>query len=233
MSPATRGQATGIAGLGAGGIIVLGLLPVAADEMLVAQPLGLLALLAGFGAVAMTLAAVAALAGNRHLVAARLEAASLWAACGLAVLLSAAAVTASASALDLRDIVFAQDNTGMYLLHQPVAAALFLAAVALAGQEPALAAVLGPRTRPRLVAEALVVAALAATFATLFLGGFAGGGMPEPLLLALKTSAAALVLVLARGRLAGLAHGPRLALAWLAALAGLVNLAGTIVLVGS
>lgn len=227
-----REQAMGIAGLGTGGLIVALMLPYATDARVDAEPLGVLAVLAGFGSLAVMLAVAAALTGSRHLVAARLEAAALWAGCGLAVLLAVGAIATSAQTLDLRDVVLAQRNTAIYAFRQPVAAAIYATALALAWQESALHAVLGPRTGERMVAQVLVVAALAGTGATLFLGGSAGERLAEPAWLALKTAGYALVLLLVRWRLEGLADGARLALAWLVAGAALLNLMGTFVMVG-
>jgi len=221
-----------VAGLAAGALVVATVIPTAADQpWFPALSLGMLVAGAGFGTLALAGAVGTAAAGERRHVPARLESAALWAACGLAALASLAAVAASAETLNLALVVAAQQNTGLYLLKQPAAASVFLAALALAGQAPALRAVLGPPSRPRTVAEAIVIVVLAALGATLFLGGHAGAGLPGPVWLLLKTAVVSLALVAMRRRLAGLADGPRLAIAWAAAMVGLLNLAITLVLV--
>ena len=233
MNDVRRADTAGaIATLGAGALVVATLIPFA-DEQALFPALGLGVLLAatGLGGLALAVAVTAAASGERRLIPARLESAALWAACGLAALSALAAVAATAETLNLSLIVHAQLNTSLYVLKQPAAASVYLAALALAGQPPALRAVLGPPSLPRAITEATLVVVLAALGATLFLGGFAGGGLPAPAWVLAKTAVVALTLVAMRRRLAGLAHGPRLAIAWAAALVGLVNLAITLVLV--
>jgi NADH:ubiquinone oxidoreductase subunit H len=223
--------AVAIAALGAGALVVATLIPFA-DEPVVfpALDLGVLLAATGLGGLALAVAVTAAATGERRAIPARLESAALWAACGLAALSSLAAVAATAETLNLTLIVAAQLNTSLYVLKQPAAASVYLAALALAGQPPALRAVLGPPSLPRAVSEATLVMVLGALGATLFLGGFGGEGLPGPVWLLAKTVVVALTLVAMRRRLAGLAHGPRLAIAWAAALVGLINLAVTLVL---
>lgn len=224
--------AVAIAGFGGGALVVATLIPFAPEQPLFpALNLGLLVAAVGLGGLVLAVSVAAAASGERRHVPARLEAAALWAACGLAALSALAAVAATAETLNLALIVAAQRNTALYVLKQPAAASVFLAAVALAGQPPALRAVLGPPSPPRASAEAMVVVVLSALGATLFLGGFAGAGLPAPAWVLAKTAVVAVALLVMRRRLAGLPHGPRLAIAWAAALIGLVNLAITLVLV--
>jgi len=221
-----------IAGLAAGALVVATVIPLAAEQpWFPALGLGLLVAAGFLGALTVAGAVGVAAAGEPRLVPARLESAALWAACGLAALASMAAVAATAETLNLALIVAAQQNTGLYLLKQPAAASVYLAALALAGQAPALRAVLGPPSRPRAVTEAILIAVLAALGATIFLGGFAGAGLPGPAWLLLKTAVVSVALVAMRRRLSGLADGPRLAIAWAAAIVGLINLAITLALV--
>jgi len=223
----TRGaEASAVAGLGIGALVMATLIPVAPDQTFFPPPtLGLLVFLVGLGGLMLTFAATAVVTGARSGVAARLEAASLWGACGLAVLTAFGAVAVTAETLSLQNIVLAQQNTALFALRQPAAASVYVVALALAGQSPALRTVFGPLSGPRLLAESAVVLVLSALGATLFLGGFAGGWLAAPLWVLVKTLAVTALLMLARDRLAGLAHGPRLAIAWLAALVGFVNLA--------
>lgn len=224
--------ALAIAAFGAGALVVATLIPVAVEQAVFpALGLGLLLAAAGLGGLALALAAGTAAQGDTHHLPARLESLALWSACGLAALSACAAVAATAESLNLAFIVAAQRNTSLYVVKQPAAASVFLAALALAGQPPVLRAVLGPPTLARAVAEVLLIIVSAALGATLFLGGFAGDGLPAPLWLIIKTVVVALALVAMRRRLAGLHHGPRLAIAWAAALVGLLNLAVTLVLV--
>jgi NADH-quinone oxidoreductase subunit H len=224
--------AVAIAGLGAGALVVATLIPFAPEQSVFpALNLGLLVAAVGLGGLVLVISVGSAAAGERRHVPARLESAALWAACALAALSAVAAVAATAETLNLALIVAAQRNTSLYLLKQPAAASVFLAAIALAGQAPALRAVLGPPSLPRLTAETIVVVVLSALGATLFLGGFAGAGPPAPVWVLVKTAVVAVALLAMRQRLAGLPHGPRLAIAWAAALVGLVNLAITLVLV--
>ena len=233
MTTSRRADTAGaIAAVGAGALVVVTLIPLSADQLVFpALTLGLLVAVAGLGGLALAVAVGSAAAGEARQVPARLESAALWAACGLAALSAMAAVAATAETLNLALIVAAQQNTSLYVLKQPAAASVFLAALALAGQPPALRAVLGPPSPARAVAEGALIVALAALGATLFLGGFAGAGLPAPLWLLIKTAVVAIALVAMRRRLAGLAHGPRLAIAWVASLVGLLNLAITLVLV--
>src|SRR5207237_1029459 len=92
----------------------------------------------------------------------RLDTLALWAGCALALAGAAAAVAASAETLDLDNIVLAQRNTGLYLLHQPLAAWVALVAVALATQNDLAAGWLGPRSPVSRLALALIGGAGAA-----------------------------------------------------------------------
>ena len=176
----------------------------------------------------MLVAITAAGRGRRALAAPRLEAATLWCAAGLAILAATAAVSAGASSLNLDYIVQAQRHTALFVLTQPAAASIYIVALALAGQDDVLRDVLAaPRRR---AVALLALAGWSALGALLFLGGYAGRGLPGPVWLLLKTLAVAALLLVARRRLSGLAPGPRLAIAWAGCLLGFVNLAISLVL---
>jgi NADH-quinone oxidoreductase subunit H len=233
VADATR-QADGAIGsavLTAGAALLLTLIPVSQQQSAFpALDLGLLVALAVALAPLMLLVAALAAGGDHQLVPARLEAASLWGACGLALLAALAAVAASAESLNLENIVVAQQNTALYVLKQPAAASVYLAAIAVASQPPLLRVVTGPPSRARFLVELLFLAALAALGATLFLGGFAGATLPGAAWVAIKAGVVLTLLLVMRRKLGGLGFGGRLAIAWGAAMVALANLAITLLL---
>lgn len=166
----------------------------------------------------------AAAGGTRQRLPGRLEAAALWCAAGLAVLAAAAAVATAASSLNLVHIVQAQRHTTLFVLSQPAAASIYIVSLALAGQDDVTRAVLGDAAPARRATMLVVLAAWSGLGAMLFLGGYAGGGLPAPAWLVLKSLAVAALLLAARRWLRGIASGPRLAIAWGGCLLGLVNL---------
>lgn len=215
--------------LATGALIVLAIVPLTAPRQPPPYDLGLLVAVAALAAVALSIAGAAAVLVPRPAVGLALRAATLWSACGLALLLAATAVAATAQTLDLRNIVLAQDHTRLFALRQPAAASVFAAAFALAADEAALRAVLGRPGPTRRALEALLAAAAAALGATLFLGGYAGPALPAPLWLALKTVAVAALLFWMRRGFSALAPSARLAIAWAGAGVALLNLAISLV----
>lgn len=223
--------AAAIAVMIAGALAAMTLIPFRqASGDLPAPDLGLLATAALLGSPVMLIVASLAAGGERRRMPARLETASLWGACALALLASLAAVAATAESLNLENIVLAQRNTALYVLKQPAAASVYVVSAAVAMQAPLLRAVLGEKSLGRLLAETMLLIALAALGATLFLGGFAGGGIPGPLWVVAKTAAVLALTMAMRRKLSGLGYGGRLAIAWGAALVALANLAITFVL---
>lgn len=215
----------------AGAVLLLTLIPARqSQELFPPLELGLLAALAVTLAPLMLVVASLAAGGDRILVPARLETASLWGACGLALLAALAAVAATAESLNLENIVLAQGNTALYVLKQPAAASVYVAAIAVATQPPLLSVVLGEPARGRFIVELVFLAALSALGATLFLGGFAGGTLPGPVWVVVKTAVVLALTLAMRRKLAGLGFGGRLAIAWVAAMVALANLALTLVL---
>lgn len=185
-------------------------------------------LLAATALPALALAMALAAAWNRDpLLGERLRAAALWTVCGLALAASSAAITGSAETMNLGNVVLAQENTQLYALFQPAAAAVFLMSLVLASERAALVAVIGD-SRPARVAAMLLALPACALGAMLFLGGTAGPALPGAAWLALKTLVVMGLLLLARPRFAALRAGPRFAIAWLACLVALINLAITV-----
>jgi NADH-quinone oxidoreductase subunit H len=227
---APRAVTIGQAGLTAGALVVATLVPLAPDQPFPSLPLGLLIAVAGFGFLGLALAAYAAAAGEPARAAERLDAAALWSGCALAGLGALAAVAATAESLEPLNIVLAQRNTSLYVVRQPVAAWIYLVALALAGQESALLAVLGPPSRARSLALVSVTISLAALGATAFLGGFDGPHLPGSAWVAIKTGVVALAVIAIRFALRGLTAGGRLAIAWAAAGVGVLNLIMTLAL---
>jgi NADH-quinone oxidoreductase subunit H len=229
----SRAHAASCSALGAGAVVVLSLVPAGEAPLAPRLSLALLIAISALAAVALSLAAVGAAVRPRARAAVLVRGAALWAATGLTMLTAAAAVAATAQSLDLANIVRAQANSTLYLLRQPAAASLYVMGFVLAADESVLRAVLGAKTRSRRAAEAVLLAAVAALGATLFLGGWLGSGLPDAAWVAVKTLAVAVLLVLLRGRFASLAPASRLAIAWGAAMAGFVNLAVTLILVAT
>lgn len=216
--------------LGAGALALLVLIPVQADPQLFA-PLNLG--LPVFALIAFaTILSASWIAGEGGPSARRLEAAALWAGCGLTLIVAAAAVGATAETVDPGNIVLAQQYTGLYLLKQPVAAWIFAVALALASHPAALDALVGIATKGRALGLGLLLVAFCGLGATLFLGGYLGGPLEGPAALILKTAAMLAFVLLLRASLARLTPGSRLAIAWAAAGAGLLNLVVTLVQLG-
>ncbi len=162
-------------------------------------------------------------------VGARVRSTVLWMIAALAVLLAAAAAAGTAETLNLRYIVMAQANTHVYLLLQPVAAAVFLVALVLAAQDAPLRALLGPRGRARLAVEIMLAAGAGMLGALLFLGGDTGPLLPGWLWLVLKSAAVVGAVALARRPFRPLTEGARLAIGWSACLVGFANLVATVI----
>ena len=223
---ADRPAAAPARGATLGAALIIGsLVPlVPGQAVLPSLPLGLLIAAVTLLALVIAVAAVAVAPGERGALPARLEASALWAACALAALYAAAGIATVAETLDLENIVLAQRNTALHVIRQPVAAWIFVVAVTMAGHESALDALLGPPSRGRALALGAMLLALSALGATLFLGGFDGRRLPPPAWLALKTLVIAALVLLLRARLRGLTLRARLAIAWAAGLAGLINL---------
>ncbi len=228
LPPPARAAAR--AALACAAVVLLALVPPTRSEQWPALDLGVLVAVAGLGALALSLAA-AALVRGAPAPGPLVRTAALWAACGLALLLAALALAATAQTLNPRLVVEAQANTSLYLFLQPAAASVFVMAFVLAADEASLRAALGPRDGARAAAEGALTVAVAALVATLFVAGAAGPALPGPVWLALKTGAIAAGLVLLRRRFVTLAIGPRLAVAWLAVLVAFANLAVTLVVV--
>lgn len=229
MTSRAEGSA-GIAGFMAGSIFLLSMIPLEAGQgAFPPSPTGLLVAAAGIPALLFALGAAATSGSGRRELAAILDAVALWAACALAVTCAAVAVAATAESLSLENIVLAQRNTAPYIVKQPLAAWIYVVACALALQEPALRVVLGPPSRWRDVAIGLVVIALSALGATLFLGGFGGGYVVGLVWVAIKTVVVAFAVLALRAWAGRMSGGVRMNIAWAAALAGLVNLVPTFV----
>ena len=221
-----------VAGLLAASLVLVSLIPLApAQRYFPPLDLGLLIAAGGFVAATLMIAMLTASLGARREVPQRLETATLWGAASLASLTAIAAVAASAQSFNLEYIVLAQRHSALFVLTQPAAASIYLVAVALAGHGPAVDAVVGSEpTRARSIALVAALAALSALGATLFLGGFAGSGLPAPVWLVLKSVAVAALLLAMRRRLSGLTPSARLAVAWAGCLLGFLNLAVSLVL---
>lgn len=203
--------------LGCGALALAFLIPVHDDQRLFPSlNLGL----AVFALVVLsTLLASAAAAAEGRRSPARYEAAALRTGCALTCFLAVAAVAASAETLDLNNIVLAQKYNGLYLVHQPVAAWIFLVAVSMT-------------VRWRLP-EILLLAVLSALGATLFLGGYIGSATLEGLpALLLKTAAVFAFIAALRTSLVRVTPSARLAIAWAGAGVGFLNLVITLVQLG-
>src|SRR5437870_414728 len=112
MSASARAGAWVPAGFVAGAMVLASLIPVTAGQSFPAPlPLGLLIGVAGFAGLALALCAAVATVAEPRDLAACFEVVALGAACGLAVLAAAASVAVTAEALDLENIVLAQQNT--------------------------------------------------------------------------------------------------------------------------
>lgn len=166
-------------------------------------------------------------------LAERLRAAALWSVCGLALLTASVAVTGTAETMNLSNVVLAQENTSLYALLQPVAAAVYLVALVLAAEDAALEAVLGPPARARTIGLLLLTLPACALGAVLFLGGSAGPALPGVVWLALKAGVVFGLLFLVRRRFAVLVGGARFAVAWVACLVALLNLGITVLRAGT
>ena len=202
--------------LACGALALAFLIPVHDDQRLFPSlNLGL----AAFALVLLaTLLSASAAAGERR-SAARLELSALWTGCALTSFLAVAAVAASAETLDLNNIVLAQKYNGLYLVHQPVAAWIYLVAVAMV-------------VRWR-VPEVLLLAVLSALGATLLLGGSIGGSALEGLpALLLKTAAVFAFIAALHASLARVGLSARLTIAWAGAGVGLLNLVITLIQLG-
>lgn len=210
--------------------MLLSLVPVSDEPVLPVLSLGLLIAVALLGALGITLAAAGS-ASSAVPTAPLVTGAALWATVGLAMLLAAASAAATAQTLDLANVVRAQINTSLYLFRQPVAASVFVMAFVLASDEGALTALLGGRSTERSLAEGALGAAVAAMGATLFLGGWAGPVLPGPVWVAVKSLALGIMLFGLRRKFAAVPVTVRLAMAWGAALAALLNLMVTMILV--
>ena len=233
MNRAARPDSSaGVVGLLAASLALAAVIPLApAQRYFPPLDLGLLIAAGGFVAASLTIVMLTASNGSRREVPRRLETATLWCAASLALLTAIAAVASSAQSFNLEYIVLAQRHTVLFVLTQPAAASIYLVSLALAGQGPALDAVLGSDpTRARRIALAATLAALSALGATLFLGGFAGSGLPAPVWLLLKSAAVAALLLAMRRRLSGLTPSARLAVAWAGCLLGFLNLAWSLVM---
>lgn len=224
-----RARATALTALGTGTLVLLSLVPLA-DGIPPQPPLALLVALAGFAALALSLAATAQAAGNSATLT-LVRGAAMWAACGVAWISAGAAVAATAQTLDLGNVVRAQLNTSLYLLLQPAAASVFTMTAVLAADDATLHGVFGAPGVARRASELGFGFAVSALAATLFLGGYGGPWLPAPVWLVLKAAVVLAVLVLLRRRFASVAPKARVALAFGAAIAGLLNLAVTLVVV--
>lgn len=188
---------------------------------------GLLLAAPGVPALALVMALASAWPRGEQL-AERLRAAALWTVCGLAIVASCAAITGTAETMNLGNVVLAQENTRLYALLQPAAAAVYLMALVLAAEDAALDAVLGTSRPARLTGLVLLGLPVCALGALLFLGGTSGPVLPGALWLALKAGVVFGLLFLVRRRFAVLRGGPRFAIAWVACIVALVNLAITV-----
>lgn len=226
MNPRATADAATTAGAIAGSLVVIALLPFAAGQSFVPTlSLGLLVAVAGMGGLLVMLAAASAMSAERRRMPAILDAALLWAGCGLALCGAMGAVVATAESMQLDSVVLAQEYTALFVLRQPVAALVYVVAVALAGRRAALGAVFGAPSPARTVASWLLIVAMSGLGATLFAGGFYGERLAAPAWLGIKTLA---VLALIAGGRAGsmrLRSGTVLRIAWACAGIGLVNLA--------
>ncbi len=218
-------------GLAAAALILATLVPFTAAEPLAALPYGLFILLAGYAGIALTLAVTGTTGDDWQAVAARLRAAVSWSGCGVAMLLALAAVALTAQTLDLRNIVLAQRNTLPFALLQPVAALVFVVALAAVGSHGVRPP--GGASGVRRFAEGLHLFTGCAVGSTLFLAGYAGPGLPGPVWLLGKTVALMAVVLIVARRIGRLTDERRRALAWRAlAPVALLNLVGTLVVVG-
>jgi len=186
-------------------------------------------LLAGAGLPALALLLALSSAWERgEMLRSRLDAAALWALCGLAVFLACAAVVGSAETMNLRNVVRAQANTDLYLLTQPAAAAIYIVSLVLASHESALEPVFGRRGIRRTLWVVLLAVAASLLGAIVFLGGGSGPLAPAQIWVVLKSAGLVAVVALARRAFSQVRTGPRLAIAWGACFVGLLNLAITV-----
>lgn len=195
-------------------IVLAGLVPATAEPLFPELDYGLLVILAAAAAAASGLAWARTGPAQMVPVATVARASALWAGCAVALAASLVAVATDAQTLELRNLVAAQQNTHLYALQQPVAATVFVLALALAGDDSALQAAFGQPSRPREASLLAAVLACGALGATVFLGGYVGPALPAPLWLALKSAFLAGVVVMARGALRRLPDERRVLLAW-------------------
>ncbi len=202
--------------IGCGALALALLIPVHDDQRLFASlNLGL----AVFAVVLLAVLLGAWAAGGEHRSATRIEAAAWWTGCGLTCFLAVAAVAASAETLDPNNIVLAQKYNGLYLVHEPVAAWIFLVAVAMTVQWR--------------IPGILLLAVLSALGATLFLGGYIGNATLEGLPALLLKSAAVFAFIAAlHSSLTRVSPSARLAIAWAGAGVGFLNLVITLIQLG-
>lgn len=160
----------------------------------------------------------------RALRADRLVALALWSACAVGAAAALLALTFTAQTMVPTLVAEAQRNTLPYVVLQPVAAAVFVLAVALAAS-PAGFAAFGLAPAAARMCAALVMLAGGAALAIWFLGFDPGFG-PAPLWLAVKVLLGAAVIGAVARRAA--ARGPRVRLAWVALVVGLLNVIGTL-----
>lgn len=218
-------------GLSIAALVLASLIPMAAAGPFGELPYGLFVLLAGYAGIALTLV-ITGTAGDDWMAATlRLRAAVVWAGCCVAMLLALTAVVVTAQTLDLRNVVLAQENTLPYLLLQPVAAGVFIVALAAAASHGVQPPGGAPGTRR--VAEGLHLFVGCAVGGTLFLGGYSGPFLSGPVWLLAKAGALMLAVLALSRRLSGLPDERRRGLAWrVLAPAALLNLIATLVAVG-
>jgi NADH-quinone oxidoreductase subunit H len=219
-------------GLTVAALVLAPLVPFTAAGPFAAVPYGLFIILAGYAAIALTLV-VAGTAGDDGMDASgRPGAAVVWAGCGVAMLLAILAVVAVAQTMDLGNIVLAQQNTLPYALVEPVAALVFVVALAVLWSHRVRPPGSAPPAARRL-AEGLHLFVCCSLGSTLFLAGYAGPVLPGPVWLVAKSVALVVAVLMLGRRLARLPDDRRRVLAWryLAPFA-LLNFIGTLVLVG-
>lgn len=151
------------------------------------------------------------------------RAAALWSGCLVTLAAALAAVATHAQTLEFRNLVAAQQNTHLYALQQPMAATLFVLAVALSGEPTALSAALGGPSRMRRAALATFLLGVGGLGATVFLGGYAGAWLPGPVWLVAKALFVAALIAAAARKLSRLDFERQVALAWLLALVAALN----------
>lgn len=149
----------------------------------------------------------------------RLRATALWSIAATAMLAAYAAVVGTAESLSLQNITYAQAYTSSYLLLQPAAAAVFFVALMLALHESIV---------PGWRAAAALAAAPSLLAAELFLAGPEGPLLPGAVWILVKALGLVALVLAGRRFFRTTPYSRLVAIAGAAVLAGLANVAVTV-----